>query len=71
MEQSDLLRYVVGRLESLDQYYREGGSEKHLRDIAGVLRISGDRIDREYIGRWAEQLGLQEIWAAVRTRIGE
>ena len=23
-------------------YYREGGSEKHLRDIAGMLKVSGD-----------------------------
>ncbi|MGH7178383.1 MAG: hypothetical protein ACREJC_13475, partial [Tepidisphaeraceae bacterium] len=24
-------------------YYQEGGSEKHLRDITGMLKISGDR----------------------------
>jgi len=23
------------------QYYREGGSEKHLRDITGMLKVSG------------------------------
>ena len=27
------------------EYYREGGAEKHLRDIAGILRISGEQID--------------------------
>ena len=26
-------------------YYRMGGSEKHLRDITGVLNVSGHRID--------------------------
>src|SRR5262249_4500528 len=39
-------------LKKLD-YYREGGSEKHLRDIAGILKLMGDRIDRTYIEHWA------------------
>jgi hypothetical protein len=29
------------------QYFHEGGSDKHLRDITGVLKIQGDRIDRQ------------------------
>jgi hypothetical protein len=44
------------------EYYREGGSEKHLRDIAGVMRITGERLDRDYIAQWAVQLRLDEIW---------
>jgi len=47
------------------EYYREGKSEKHLRDIAGVLKISGDDIDRAYIERWADRLGVREIWDRV------
>ena len=43
-------------------FYRRGGSERHLRDIAGVLRISGDDLDHEYIRTWAERLGVEEIW---------
>ncbi|MFO0948217.1 MAG: hypothetical protein U1D30_20225 [Planctomycetota bacterium] len=35
------------------EYYREGGSDKHLRDIAGVLKLQGDRIDRSHIEQWA------------------
>jgi hypothetical protein len=30
-------------------YFREGGSEKHLRDIVGVLKIQAEKIDYEYI----------------------
>jgi len=30
-------------------FYRQGGSEKHLRDITGILKISGDTVDRTYI----------------------
>lgn len=50
-------------------YYHEGESEKHLRDIAGMLRISGEEIDREYINRWAEELGLRGIWEAILERV--
>ncbi len=50
------------------EYYREGGSEKHLRDITGVLRISGDRVDYDYIAHWASRLGLEAIWQAVKDR---
>ena len=53
------------------QYYRQGGSEKHLRDITGVLKISGEKVDRAYIARWAEQLGVTEIWQAILRRLGE
>lgn len=50
------------------EYYREGKSEKHLRDIAGVLKISGDEIDRAYIESWADRLGVREIWDRMSTR---
>ncbi len=51
------------------QYYREGGSEKHLRDITGVLKVSRGQIDLPYIQKWARQLDLDEIWAAVQQRV--
>lgn len=44
------------------EYYQEGESEKHLRDIASMLKESGDIIDKEYIGEWVEKLGLLETW---------
>jgi hypothetical protein len=48
-------------------FFQEGGSEKHLRDIASMLRISGKAIDREYIDQWAAALGLEGIWTRIRT----
>ncbi len=48
------------------EYYREGGSEKHLRDIAGVLKISGAEIDFSYIDEWALRLGLSDVWGKLR-----
>jgi hypothetical protein len=50
-------------------YYAEGGSEKHLRDITGILRISGAAVDREDIGQWSEKLGLSKIWQAVLQKL--
>ena len=49
--------------------YREGGSEKHLRDIAGVLKISGEDLDRSYIEDWADRLGLADIWQEALRRV--
>ncbi|ALA59013.1 hypothetical protein [Nitrospira moscoviensis] len=51
------------------EYYREGGSDKHLRDITGMLKISGYEIDSVYISEWAERLGLQDIWTAIQQRL--
>ena len=53
------------------EYYGEGGSEKHLRDITGILKISGELVDRDYISEWAKRLGLPEIWDAVQNRLDE
>ncbi len=51
------------------QYYRQGGSEKHLRDIAGIMRVSGEDLETDYVERWAEELGLMEIWQAILRRL--
>ena len=51
------------------EYYREGGSEKHLRDITGVLKACGEQIDMAYIAEWAERLGLIDVWQVIRERM--
>ena len=52
------------------EYYRDGGSEKHLRDITGVLKISGAKIDLVYVDEWSRRLGLSDVWTKVRTASG-
>jgi hypothetical protein len=52
------------------EYFKLGQSEKHTRDICGILRAQGDRIDREYIRTWAAKMGLTEIWEAILVRMG-
>lgn len=51
------------------EYYREGGSEKHLRDITGMLKVSRDEIDQTYIAEWADRLGLRDIWDMIQRRV--
>jgi hypothetical protein len=58
---------IIKKLE----YYAAGGSEKHLRDIAGVLKISLERVNRGYVARWAAQLGVAEVWKALLARLSD
>ena len=51
--------------------HKEGQSERHLRDIAGMLRISGTEIDTRYVSEWAQRLGLSDIWEAILRRATE
>ena len=45
--------------------FSEGGGDRHLRDIAGILRVTGDGVNRSEVERWASQLGYLEIWRQV------
>jgi hypothetical protein len=49
-------------------YFREGQSDVHVRDILGILRVSGPEIDTAYVAEWAGRLGLIGIWDAVLKR---
>lgn len=44
------------------QYYQEGGSEKHIRDIKKMLEVSQERIDRKVLEEKLRQTGLAELW---------
>jgi hypothetical protein len=51
-------------------FFREGGSDKHLRDIAGVAKISGDTLDWTYLAVWADRLAVADLWQVVLERLG-
>lgn len=53
------------------EYYAKGGSEKHLRDISGMIKISAEIIDFAYISFWAGKLGLGEIWKEVEEQVSK
>jgi hypothetical protein len=50
---------IIHKLE----FYREGGSEKHLRDIRGMLLAT--EIDQAFLEKEIAARGLQEAWRAV------
>jgi len=56
---------IIKKLE----YFKHGRSEKHLRDIASMLKISSDLIDRTYISSWAEKLSVGGIWAELQKKV--
>jgi hypothetical protein len=45
------------------EYYRDGGSEKHITDIRGIL--ANTKIDQAYLENWVVKLGLKEVWGKV------
>jgi len=49
------------------QFYREGGSEKHLRDISGIMRVSSGLVDENSLSNLTNEYGLMEVWAKVRV----
>jgi len=49
---------IVRKLE----YYREGGSEKHLRDIAGMVTLSSDMMDLKILKELIEDRELEKEW---------
>lgn len=57
--------YVIARKL---EYFREGGSEKHLRDIRAMLEISGDQINQTDLLNWIDRLGLRTEWEKVNRQ---
>jgi hypothetical protein len=52
---------IVRKLE----YFREGRSEKHLRDIRAMLAVSGEQLDRAALNEWIQRQGLESEWRQV------
>jgi len=55
---------IVRKLE----YFREGGAQKHIRDIEGMLRVSPEAIDAAAVQEWVGRLGLEQAWALASGR---
>lgn len=54
---------IVRKLE----YFRDGGSDKHLRDIRGMLNISSEQIDRAALDEWIKLQGVEQEWKKVHA----
>jgi len=81
VQRAKTLRTVGGRLARISspeeliakklEYYDEGGSDKHLRDIATILQSSSIAIDRDRITDYAHRLHLSNLWDMVMKRADE
>lgn len=47
---------IIAKLE----YLRQGGSEKHTKDIRGILAET--EVDQTYLDHWVQKLGLSPQW---------
>ena len=54
------------------EWFRRGGetSERQWRDVVGVLRAQGRRIDREELTAWAGRLGVSDLLQRVLDEAG-
>jgi hypothetical protein len=55
---------LIAKLE----WAKLGESERQIRDAAGIIQIQGDRLDVEYVSRWAAALDVEDQW---RAALGE
>lgn len=56
---------IIRKLE----YFKEGGSEKHLRDIRNMLEVSADLVDLSEIAIKVGEKNLEKEWAKARELI--
>ena len=42
------------------EWAKRTGSERQVRDAAGIVAVQGDGLDREWLTHWAKELGVEE-----------
>ena len=47
---------------------KSGGSEKQLTDALRVYEIQRENLDHLYLDQWASQLGVDDLWQALRAK---
>jgi hypothetical protein len=52
------------------RYFQIGGSDRHLRDVARMMEISGLTVDRPTLDGWIARLNLGAEWAKARSYEG-
>ena len=55
---------ILAKLE----WSKDSGSEKQLRDIEGIIELKAGRLDREYMEKWAKELGVHGTWSGLPWR---
>jgi hypothetical protein len=52
---------ILAKLE----WAKLGESERQLRDVRGILEVRGGSLDRAYLERWLDELGVRDLWRRV------
>ncbi len=50
-------------------YFKDGGSEKHLRDVAGILKVHAGAVEVDYLQHRIGALGVDAEWKLVQDRL--
>jgi len=58
------LEYVVVRKL---EYFRASGSDRHLRDVAMMLRVSAPLVDSAILAEWSNRRGVTDLVEVART----
>jgi predicted nucleotidyltransferase len=57
---------IISKLE----WAKMGESSRQIEDVAGILRVRGESLDRPYINRWVKDLDLSDQWNHARRLAG-
>lgn len=52
------------------RYFRMGGSDRHLRDVARMMEVSGEDVDRATLDGWIARLNLGAEWTKAEAYRG-
>ena len=52
------------------RYFQMGRSDRHLRDVARMMEISGSEVDQSTLDGWIARLRLEAEWATARSYEG-
>jgi len=57
---------IIAKLE----WARLANSQRQIEDVAAVLRLQSEALDRSYLERWISELGLNEQWKIAKRTAG-
>jgi len=56
---------VIAKLE----WARLSESQRQIEDVAAILRVQREALDRDYLEKWISELGLDQHWDAANQRL--
>ena len=57
---------LIAKLE----WARMAGSQRQIEDVASILRLRWEALDKSYVEKWISELRLQEQWIGARRTAG-